>query len=77
MPLGWTMSESGDHVKYLHFPVSGIVSLIYALEDGPSSEIALVGNEVWWVFRFIWVAKAFPAVSVGLRTCRPVQHWLR
>lgn len=39
------MSESGDHVNYLHFPTSGIVSLIYALEDGASSEIALVGNE--------------------------------
>lgn len=39
------MSESGDHVKFLHFPTSGIVSLIYALEDGSSSEIALVGNE--------------------------------
>lgn len=45
MPLGWTMSESGDHVKYLHFPTSGIVSLIYDLEDGSSSEVALVGNE--------------------------------
>ena len=45
MPLGWTLSESGDHVKFLHFPISGIVSLIYALEDGSSSEIALVGNE--------------------------------
>jgi len=45
MPLGWTISESGDHVNYLHFPVSGIVSLIYALEDGSSSEVALVGNE--------------------------------
>lgn len=45
MPRGWTMSESGDHVNYLHFPVSGIVSLIYALEDGSASEIALVGNE--------------------------------
>ncbi|GAB3245259.1 Crp/Fnr family transcriptional regulator [Chitinimonas naiadis] len=45
MPLGWTMSESGDHVNYLHFPVSGIVSLIYVLEDGSSSEVALVGNE--------------------------------
>jgi len=45
MPLGWTMSESGDHVNYLHFPTSGIVSLIYDLEDGSSSEIALVGNE--------------------------------
>ncbi len=45
LPLGWTMSESGDHVTYLHFPVSGIVSLIYAMEDGSSSEVALVGNE--------------------------------
>lgn len=45
MPLGWTMSESGDHVNFLHFPTSGIVSLIYDLEDGSSSEIALVGNE--------------------------------
>lgn len=45
LPLGWTMSESGDHVKFLHFPTDGIVSLIYALEDGSSSEIALVGNE--------------------------------
>ena len=45
MPLGWTMSESGDHENYLHFPTAGIVSLIYELEDGSSSEIALVGNE--------------------------------
>jgi len=45
MPLGWTMSESGDHVHFLHFPTCGIVSLIYELEDGSSSEVALVGNE--------------------------------
>lgn len=45
LPLGWTVSESGDHVDYLHFPITGIISLIYALEDGSSSEIALVGNE--------------------------------
>lgn len=45
MPLGWTISEAGDHVKFIHFPVSGIVSLIYDLEDGSSSEIAIVGDE--------------------------------
>ena len=45
MPLEWTMSESGDHVNYLHFPTSGIVSLIYSLEDGSSSATALVGDE--------------------------------
>lgn len=45
MPVKWRLSESGDHVNFLHFPISGVVSLIYALEDGSSSEIALVGNE--------------------------------
>lgn len=45
MPLAWKLSESGDHVNFLHFPVSGIVSLIYDLENGASSEVALVGNE--------------------------------
>lgn len=45
LPLGMTMSEAGDHVNYLHFPISGIISLIYILEDGSSSEIAVVGNE--------------------------------
>jgi len=45
MPLRWTLSESGDHVNFLHFPVSGVVSLMYSLEDGSSSETALVGNE--------------------------------
>ncbi len=39
------MSESGDHVNFMHFPTSGMVSLIYSLEDGSSSETALVGNE--------------------------------
>jgi CRP-like cAMP-binding protein len=39
------MSESGNQEHYLHYPTSGIVSLIYMLEDGSSSEIALVGNE--------------------------------
>jgi len=45
MPLDWTVSESGDHVNYLHFPTSGIVSLIYSLEDGSSSETDPVGHE--------------------------------
>lgn len=45
LPLGFILSEAGDHVEYVHFPISGIVSLIYDLEDGSSSEIAIVGNE--------------------------------
>ena len=45
LALGWTMSESGDHINFLHFPTSGIISLIYALENGSSRETALVGDE--------------------------------
>lgn len=45
MPLGWTLSESGDHINFLHFPISGVISLMYSLEDGSTSETALVGNE--------------------------------
>lgn len=45
LPLSWVISESGDHVNYVYFPTSGIVSLIYDLEDGSSREVALVGNE--------------------------------
>ena len=45
MPHGWTIAEAGEHEKYIHFPISGIVSLIYDLEDGSSSEVAMVGNE--------------------------------
>ena len=34
MPLGWTIAEAGDHIKYIYFPISGVVSLIYDLENG-------------------------------------------
>ena len=28
MPLGWTMSESGDHVKFLHYDIrNGLADL--------------------------------------------------
>lgn len=45
LPTKWTMMESGDLVPYLYFPISGVVSLNHALEDGFTSEVALVGNE--------------------------------
>ena len=45
LPAGTTISQAGDHVKYLYLLTSGIISLIYNLENGASSEIAIVGNE--------------------------------
>src|SRR5450830_1502241 len=45
MPLGQVLYESGDNMNYVYFPISAIVSLLYVLEDGTSSEIAIVGHE--------------------------------
>ncbi len=45
MPLGHVLYESGNHLQHVYFPVNCIVSLLYVMEDGPSAEIAVVGNE--------------------------------
>ena len=45
LPLGWVLYESGDPMKHVYFPTSGIVSLLYVTHNGSSSEIAITGNE--------------------------------
>jgi len=44
MPLGWAVYESGDHMSYVYFPTTSLVSLLYVMENGASSEIAITGN---------------------------------
>ena len=45
LALGMAMYESGGRQKYVYFPTSGIVSLLYVLADGSSAEIAVTGRE--------------------------------
>jgi CRP-like cAMP-binding protein len=45
MRLGDVLYESGAHLRYVYFPTTSIVSLLYVMEDGASAEIAIVGNE--------------------------------
>jgi CRP-like cAMP-binding protein len=45
MKLGDVLYESGGLLKYVYFPTTSIVSLLYVMEDGASAEIAVVGNE--------------------------------
>jgi len=45
LPLGLVVFESGSSLRHLYFPASGIVSLLYAMESGASTEIAVIGNE--------------------------------
>ncbi|WP_341675292.1 Crp/Fnr family transcriptional regulator [Niveibacterium sp. SC-1] len=45
MRLGAVLSESGAQTRYVYFPATAIVSLLYVMENGASAEIAVVGNE--------------------------------
>ncbi|WP_153111030.1 Crp/Fnr family transcriptional regulator [Propionivibrio limicola] len=45
MPLGHVLYESGVQMRHVYFPTTAIVSLLYVMEDGASTEIAIVGNE--------------------------------
>jgi CRP-like cAMP-binding protein len=45
MPLGQVLYEAGDTLKYMYFPLTSIVSLLYVMENGASAEIAVVGKE--------------------------------
>jgi CRP-like cAMP-binding protein len=45
MPLGLAVYESGGLQGYVYFPTDSIVSLLYVLESGASTEIAVTGNE--------------------------------
>jgi CRP-like cAMP-binding protein len=45
MRLGDVLYESGAQLRYVYFPTTSIISLLYVMEDGASAEIAIVGNE--------------------------------
>jgi CRP-like cAMP-binding protein len=45
MPLGGVLYEAGETSRYVYFPTTAIVSLLYVMENGASAEIAVVGNE--------------------------------
>jgi CRP-like cAMP-binding protein len=45
MSLGQVLYESGRPLNHVYFPTTAIVSLLYLLENGDSTEIAVVGKE--------------------------------
>ena len=45
MPLGKVLYEPGDLLTHVYFPTDCIVSLLYVLTDGSSTEISVVGND--------------------------------
>nr|WP_315398539.1 Crp/Fnr family transcriptional regulator [uncultured Duganella sp.] len=45
LPFGKELFEFGGAMDYVHFPTTAIVSLLYVMEDGATTEIAVVGHE--------------------------------
>jgi CRP-like cAMP-binding protein len=45
MPLGAVIYEADTTLEYVYFPTTSIVSLLHVMENGSSSEIAVVGYE--------------------------------
>jgi CRP-like cAMP-binding protein len=45
LPLGKVLYEPNMKMSHVYFPSTAIVSLLYALENGSSAEIAVVGHE--------------------------------
>lgn len=43
--LGEVIYESGGHMKYVYFPTTSHVSLLYTMINGATAEMGLVGNE--------------------------------
>jgi len=45
LPVGLSIYEAGDCLRYVYFPTNAIVSLLNVMEDGVSTEITAIGNE--------------------------------
>lgn len=45
LPLDQTLYESGGRQQYVYFPITGIISILYVLGNGSTTEIAVIGNE--------------------------------
>lgn len=45
MPAGTEIYEFGRNLDYVYFPTTAIVSLLYVMEDGATTEIAVIGHE--------------------------------
>ena len=45
LELGHVLYEPGDSLKYIYFPTTCIVSLVFTTESGASAELAIAGND--------------------------------
>lgn len=64
VPAGKVLFEANVQQHHMYFPRSGIVSLMYAMDNGDSSEIAMVGHEGMVGTALLVDAQTMPARAV-------------
>lgn len=65
LPAGTMLYEAGRVLRYVHFPVTAVVSLVSPLQDGACTEVAVVGREgVVGVCAFMGGGKALSSAVV-------------
>jgi CRP-like cAMP-binding protein len=45
LPIGKVLYDSGEILRDVYFPTTSLISLLYVMGDGQSSELAVVGND--------------------------------
>ncbi len=45
LELGEVLYESGEEAKYLYFPTTATISMLYVMENGATIEVGMVGND--------------------------------
>ena len=45
LPLGLVLAEANQTMKFVYFPTTALVSLLYVMDTGASAAVAVVGNE--------------------------------
>src|SRR5665811_1217541 len=45
MPVGERLFNADQPITEVHFPLTGVMSMVTAMEDGSNVEVATVGNE--------------------------------
>jgi CRP-like cAMP-binding protein len=69
MPFGKVLYESGDLMRHVYFPIDCIVSMLYVMESGASTEISMVGNE-----GFVGVAMLMGGGTTGRAVVQSAGH---
>jgi hypothetical protein len=70
MLLGDVLYESGEELRYVYFPTTCIVSKFYVMENGASTEIAVVGNEGLIGISLFMGGGTMPNRAVDIFLCR-------